>query len=689
MADSAQTGARLTSSLFSYDSVPLSNSSTHIRLLDLIPASSYSDDLYCCIYTTPISSLPSYIALSYVWGDSTRTNEISVANEVNDGRAFVSLPLTSSLDTCLRHIRELYRRGQLEPLPLWIDQICINQENNEEKSSQVLLMREIYSSAHQVIVWLGPAADGSDKVMDTFAEIGQGFLDKLGDHTTEENLLSVRRLIEGNIEKPDVVAFLSKALEVIIGLKREGSYTRWVKRAWFTRVWTIQEFCLCSDTVLACGYKVVPEKLFSSVNDFTHYVAMNRSLRKLLETVDTPTHSILTTGWLELHKLFQRRGHNQLLNRKETLEHLLVETFIGSTPSYATNTRDKVYGLLGLAADADELGIWPDYSASTTTAQVLTQTAKAIFEKNMRIQRRRGPPLFILRYGSLGQRNIARSGAVKSSARNEMELPSWVPEWNVKTNKTYQVNTSYEACGKFRIADLVPTSSPNILGVRGFCVDTIVDLGEMPRIDRLHFPDGPRKILGFFDSVQRLINISKKNERAKAIYGTTSYHDAALWRVPIGDQYIAFGVGRIPSKRADSKLESVYREFISYYEDFASREDDWLDFMAAYDAGDKQAKLALKRHIDELAVGGYYLPLGNMRGKRPYLTRNGYLGMGPGHSQPGDKVVVFHGDTIPYVVRPVPEKGDDAYLLMGEAYCDGIMDGELADTAEREVFYLI
>ena len=96
-----------------------------------------------------------------------------------------------------------------------------------------------------------------------------------------------------------------------------------------------------------------------------------------------------------------------------------------------------------------------------------------------------------------------------------MELPSWVPEWNVKTNKTYQVNTSYEACGKFRIADLVPTSSLNILGVRGFCVDTIVDLGEMPRIDRLHFPDGPRKIMGFFDSVQRLINISKKTNVPK------------------------------------------------------------------------------------------------------------------------------------------------------------------------------
>lgn len=671
----------LINSSFSYDSVQLSVPSAQIRLLDLHPASKYTDDLYCCIYTVPISQAPSYIALSYVWGDSTRSHSISVANEVNDGRAFVPLSLTSSLDTCLRHLRELQRQWKLEPKPLWIDQICINQEDDEEKSFQVLLMRDIYSSAHQTVVWLGPAGDGSDKVMDTFAEIGQGFLDKLGDHTSDEHLLSVRRLIEKNIEQPDVVAFLRKAFEVLLELKRGGSYKSWIKRPWFTRVWTIQEFCLCSDTLFACGYKVAPEKLFSAVNDFTHCVAMNEGLRGLLETPDTPTHSILTSGWLELHRLIQRRGHCQLLDRKETLEHLLVENFVGAIPLYATDKRDKVYGLLGLAGDADELGIVPDYSPSSTAAQAMTQTARAILERNQKIQRRRGPPLFIIRYGSLGQKKSVPTA-------EEMEMPSWVPEWNINTRKTYQVNTSFEACGKFRIADLVPTSSPSILGIRGFCVDTIVDLGELPRVNRLHFPDGPKKILGFFESVKRLVSLSKQNECSKSIYKTTAHHDAALWRVPIGDQYIALGVGT-PSKRTDSRLESIYRKFISYYEDFANRQEEWNDYMAAYEAGDKQAKLAMEMHMDELVAGGYYLALGNMQGKRPYLTRNGYLGMGPGHSRPGDKVVVFHGDTVPYVVRPLPERGDNMYLLMGEAYCDGIMDGELAGTAEREEFYLV
>ncbi|KAL0470143.1 heterokaryon incompatibility protein domain-containing protein [Neurospora intermedia] len=680
MANSAQTDAVSTGSLFSYDSVALSDPSTHIRLLDLHPASCYTDDLYCCIYTAPISPSPSYIALSYVWGDSTRTHEISVANEVNDGRAFIPLRLTSSLDTCLRHLRELHYRRQLQPLPLWIDQICINQDDNEEKSFQVQLMRDIYSSAHQVVVWLGPAVDDSNRVMDALAEVGQEFVDKIGDHTAEGHWLSVDRLVKEKIDQPDAVAFMRKAYKVIYMLNKENSFTRWVERTWFKRLWTIQEFCLCADTIFACGYKVVSQKMVSALTDFMRCIIMDKCLRGLLETPDTPTYSTLFSGLMRLFPLFQHRGYCQYPYRKETLEHLLVELFVGVTPPCVTNKRDKVYGLLGLAGDADELGIRPDYTTSTTLAQVFTQTARAIIQKNWKIQRKRG--LQILRYGSLGQR--------KSAPKNETDLPSWVPEWNGKIAKTYQREMSFLACGEIRTPDLVPTSSTSILGLRGFCVGTIVDLGEQARVDIWRrAADGAKKVVGFFDNVRRLLDLSKQNKRAKNIYASTAHHDAALWRVPIGDQHIIFGVGRQIAKRTDSNEDSAFQNFIAYYEDYVRRDDDWKEYMAAYQAGEEHAKLKMGKHMDRVFSEGYYMGLRHMEGKRPYLTENGYLGMGPGLLQPGDKVVVFHGDDIPYVVRPVPEKGDNTYLLMGEAYCDGIMDGELADTAEREDLYLV
>ncbi|KAM0436147.1 hypothetical protein ACHAPT_003039 [Fusarium lateritium] len=60
---------------------------------------------------------------------------------------------------------------------LWVDQVCIDQNNHAEKADQVLLMAEVYTKAEQVLVWLGPEADRSDELMDLWQEIGQRAFD--------------------------------------------------------------------------------------------------------------------------------------------------------------------------------------------------------------------------------------------------------------------------------------------------------------------------------------------------------------------------------------------------------------------------------------------------------------------------------------------------------------------------------
>ena len=95
----------------------------------------------------------------------------------------------------------------------------------------------------------------------------------------------------------------------------------------------------------------------------------------------------------------------------------------------------------------------------------------------------------------------------------------------------------------------------------------------------------------------------------------------------------------------------------------------------------------VRRLMDITITSDYIRSVFAMKGKRPYLTEKGYLGMGPGHAEPGDLVVVFYGDRVAYVIRPAPEHGENTYTLVGEAYCDGIMDGEIADTAEKRDFF--
>ena len=83
-----------------------------------------------------------YAALSYTWGNSQPSKTITV-----DGKM---MRITANLSSALRHLR---RSDHV--VSMWIDAICINQDDLQEKSRQVRLMGEIYSAAYNVCVWLG------------------------------------------------------------------------------------------------------------------------------------------------------------------------------------------------------------------------------------------------------------------------------------------------------------------------------------------------------------------------------------------------------------------------------------------------------------------------------------------------------------------------------------------------------
>jgi hypothetical protein len=93
------------------------------------------------------STESSYRALSYTWGSEKDGRETVLIN----GRPFEIRP---NLLAFLRHARK-----ELPGRALWVDAICINQEDNEEKSQQVGMMWKIYSSCREVLVWLGTKAD--------------------------------------------------------------------------------------------------------------------------------------------------------------------------------------------------------------------------------------------------------------------------------------------------------------------------------------------------------------------------------------------------------------------------------------------------------------------------------------------------------------------------------------------------
>jgi len=127
-----------------------------VRLLRLLPHSDENSRIECQLFTYPLldsGGTHPYDALSYAWGPP----------EDNQQSVYVNgcvLPVRTNLYAALTHLRDRF----IDRI-LWIDAICIDQGNDIEKGHQVEAMAKIYAKASRVIVWLGDAADNSNKAL--------------------------------------------------------------------------------------------------------------------------------------------------------------------------------------------------------------------------------------------------------------------------------------------------------------------------------------------------------------------------------------------------------------------------------------------------------------------------------------------------------------------------------------------
>jgi hypothetical protein len=133
---------------YSYN--PLPHGERRIRMLELMPGSS-STEIQCRIlnYTINIERLYGpYKALSYCWGDLRDSRRILVRDPSATQDSY--LEVSANLFSALLKLRD---SGLLRMI--WVDALCINQEDVEERGQQVQIMATMYASASQVIVWLG------------------------------------------------------------------------------------------------------------------------------------------------------------------------------------------------------------------------------------------------------------------------------------------------------------------------------------------------------------------------------------------------------------------------------------------------------------------------------------------------------------------------------------------------------
>jgi hypothetical protein len=165
-----------------------------IRLLDLAPGARGAP-LACTTRTTALPSKPLYTALSYTWGPPQPSVRITF-------NAHPSIAITANLAAALRQLRH-----PTDTVVLWVDALCINQQDVVEKSSQIQYMREIYSQAAQTVIWLGEEAEDSGHAMEVIGRLDGE------DPVSEKNVIDDR------------------------GLRAIGALQ---ERTWWERIWVIQ-----------------------------------------------------------------------------------------------------------------------------------------------------------------------------------------------------------------------------------------------------------------------------------------------------------------------------------------------------------------------------------------------------------------------------------------------------------------
>jgi len=325
---------------------------SQIRLLQFKDNSSATENIQLRLkhYDTA-KSIPPYIALSYVWGSYSKDRAIKVNNRL--------VPVTDNLYDALKHIRDVltnFRTGIAEATqkdqgaPLfWIDAICINQEDLDEKSREVPKMTQIYSKAFTVLVWLG--------TIQSLEAEPAGF----------NFLLTVLDMVVpvADFQKPQLELHHNSrpAMSDDTAADHLKIYARILMNDWFKRVWVLQEYCLSQrqPTVLL-GHAMLSFQALYGYAPNLEQVANNPDpeIRNKLGSLANLVQSLakVSFGPTYMPEHFSSFDFRQ----RSTAQRLLwILMNLGSKVS--TVPHDQIYGVLGLIGmDALPSELRPNYS---------------------------------------------------------------------------------------------------------------------------------------------------------------------------------------------------------------------------------------------------------------------------------------------------------------------------------------
>ncbi|OJJ40152.1 hypothetical protein ASPWEDRAFT_22358 [Aspergillus wentii DTO 134E9] len=565
-----------------------------------------------------------YTALSYCWGNPTSRIDVPC-----DGKL---LSITASLHEALCEIIHFSPNKTL-----WIDQICINQEDNADKSAQVKKMNLIYDKAETVLAWLGPASKST--------ALGVNFVKKVGDIalTTATDMFRWDDYVDNEehsatrLERKEEYT-QEKSHELGIpfdDLASWDAFSEFFDKPWYQRMWIVQEIIQARKAIVVCGPHSVSWEHVSAAARWFCYKAEaihDRNSRNvdgmclITQMVSIPWRAKIGSEY-----------RPELLGQKmrPTCRWGLRDLLEGLRPRLATDPRDKVYGVLGISVQDGsfgEEGLTVDYSLSVK--EIFTQATREIIKSD-----------------PTNDLNVIWSARQRC---DEPGWPSWVPDWRQSTGygcawgigKPF--NTAPRVNGEHRF---IPTDDPFALAVQGTTLGRVTYRSQYSHFGELFEHSRLREV--YQDCMDRL----------------RTY--------PTGEEVRqAFGLTIVGGHLTEALVETG-----TSVETYA---ENYMDF---FDVTQISQAIPAERATRETLLRAFGEGLGFDKGwilavldayceRRFFLTDTGYMGLAHHEVLEGDLIAVIVGLKWPCVLRPKTDNHDDGFEFIGDAYTHGMMDGE-------------
>ncbi|KAM0815387.1 hypothetical protein AB5N19_01181 [Seiridium cardinale] len=670
-----------------------------------VPIDIYLDDSINVegMVACPTHPFQRYTALSYVWGNATDTEYIIL----NGNHRF---PVTRNLYVALKSLR---KTSPYDDCAFWIDAICMNQTDYEEKKTQIALMRRIYQQAQEVIAYVPVSREDQDCISELVPKIwaaGEAYeeqskesgastiIAKEHDDLGSKSLTSIPQLEvkkvtldteQGGEPKALLHEYLRENPNGIFledcGLPQPdsplwGAWRRLFASPYFRRVWILQEFALAKKLTLCLGAGTADAMGLLQARLLIQQHSGNKNAQYLGHShpgdPDNLTQDAIA-GAQGADRMFIERVVNQsgLGGERDRL----IDQLNAARTFDATDPRDKVYALLGLARDADFFTSHVDYAPEETPAKTYAKFARLFVEK--------GEGLALLLQAGLG--NLAEKVAE--------DLPSWVPNWAQNGYLPHPDTPSSQTLVSqphMRI-----TEDGQTLIVQGTIVD---ETEQVSQVAFLHNNTGEQKaedneekampsnygltvndfLYAFSSGISMILESSKSESQ-------DFFHDVLETIFNVVTQPVSTKLSkRITNKteatdefddagKEDEEIESLrlgFQNFLSYCLTIAREREDLKE---------GEAQVILLQNPDEWQK---FLDraIRNTSHRRFCIARSGRIGLVPDATEVGDRVAIFGGSDIAFVLRPAGQDGledsstsaksneregrKEIYKLVGHAY---------------------